>query len=210
MNYFQPSFKLAEKQRDGAQVHKRYHKPATPYQRLLDDPRTSAEVRLQVASVYATLDPVQLLQDIRATQQRLVEIADTPVATEAGSISPPTIDQFLANLKTAWREGEANPTAKAKVKVPRSRRRPDPLASVNQQIESWFAAEPWRTAREFLDRLQAEHPQLYRDGHLRTLQRRLKVLRRKAAQSLVLGSSSHPNESGRHREDLDIREPALS
>jgi hypothetical protein len=210
VNYFQPSFKLAEKQRDGAQVRKRYHKPATPYQRLLDDPRTSAEVRLQVASVCATLDPVRLLHDIRASQQKLVEIADTPAATEAGSICSPTIDQFLANLKTAWREGEANPTAKAKAKVPRSRRRPDPLASVNQQIESWFAAEPWRTAREFLDRLQAEHPQLYRDGHLRTLQRRLKVLRRKAAQSLVLGSSSHPNESGRHREDLDIREPALS
>jgi hypothetical protein len=210
VNYFQPSFKLAEKQRDGAQVRKRYHKPATPYQRLLDDPRTSAEVRLQVASVCATLDPVRLLHDIRASQQKLVEIADTPAATEAGSICPPTIDQFLANLKTAWREGEANPTAKAKAKVPRSRRRPDPLASVNQQIESWFAAEPWRTAREFLDRLQAEHSQLYRDGHLRTLQRRLKVLRRKAAQSLVLGSSSHPNESGRHREDLDIREPALA
>jgi hypothetical protein len=210
VNYFQPSFKLAEKQRDGAQVRKRYHKPATPYQRLLDDPRTSAEVRLQVCSVYATLDPVRLLQDIRATQQKLVEIADTPVATEAGSISPPTIDQFLANLKTAWREGEVNPTAKAKAKVPRSRRRPDPLASVNQQIESWFAAEPWRTAREFLDRLQAEHPQLYRDGHLRTLQRRLKVLRRQAAQNIVLGSRSHPDEFDELREYLEIKEPALS
>ncbi len=106
VNYFQPSFKLAEKQRDGAQVRKRYHKPATPYQRLLDDPRTPADVRLQIGSVYATLDPVRLLQDIRARQQKLVEIADAPVATtEAGSISPPTIDQFLASLKTAWREG---------------------------------------------------------------------------------------------------------
>ena len=60
VNYFQPSFKLAEKQRDGTQVRKRYHKPARPYQRLLDDPRTAAEVRLQVGSVYATLDPVRL------------------------------------------------------------------------------------------------------------------------------------------------------
>ena len=128
VNYFQPSFKLAEKQRDGAQVRKRYHKPATPYQRLLDDPRTSAEVRLQVASVCATLDPVRLLHDIRASQQKLVEIADTPVATVAGSISPPTINQFLASLNTAWREGEANPTAKAKAKVPRSRRRPDGIS----------------------------------------------------------------------------------
>ena len=211
VNYFQPSFKLAEKQRDGAQVRKRYHKPATPYQRLLDDPRTPADVRLQIGSVYATLDPVRLLQDIRARQQKLVEIADAPVATtEAGSISPPTIDQFLASLKTAWREGEVNPTAKAKAKVPRSRRRPDPLALVNLQIESWFAAEPWRTAREFLDRLMAEHPQLYRDGHLRTLQRRLKVLRRQAAQSLVLGSTSHADESCPLLKHLENREPALS
>jgi hypothetical protein len=210
VNYFQPSFKLAEKQRDGAQVRKRYHKPATPYQRLLDDPRTSVDVRLRVDSIYATLDPVRLLQDIRARQQKLVEIADTPVATEAGSICPPTTEQFLASLKTAWQEGEVNPTAKAKAKVPRSRRRPDPLALVNQQIESWFAAEPWRTGRELLARLQAEHPQIYREGHLRTLQRRLKVLRRQAAQSLVLGSTSHPDESGPLLEHSEIREPALS
>lgn len=37
VNFFQPSFKLAEKHRDGAKVHKRYHPPATPYQRLLDE-----------------------------------------------------------------------------------------------------------------------------------------------------------------------------
>jgi hypothetical protein len=30
VNFFQPSFKLAEKHRDGAKVMKRYHAPATP------------------------------------------------------------------------------------------------------------------------------------------------------------------------------------
>ena len=30
VNVFQPSFKLAEKERDGARVRKRYHAPATP------------------------------------------------------------------------------------------------------------------------------------------------------------------------------------
>ncbi len=35
MNFFQPSFKLAGKERDGARVCKRYHPPATPCQRLL-------------------------------------------------------------------------------------------------------------------------------------------------------------------------------
>ncbi len=44
VNFFQPSFKLAEKSRDGAKVTKRYHAPATPHQRLISDPRTTAEV----------------------------------------------------------------------------------------------------------------------------------------------------------------------
>ena len=35
VNFFQPSFKLASKQRDGALVRKHYHPPLTPYQRLL-------------------------------------------------------------------------------------------------------------------------------------------------------------------------------
>ncbi len=34
VNFFQPSFKLAEKSREGAKVRKSYHPPATPYQRL--------------------------------------------------------------------------------------------------------------------------------------------------------------------------------
>ena len=45
VNFFQPSFKLAEKAREGATVRKRYHAPATPYQRLLADPRTSEAER---------------------------------------------------------------------------------------------------------------------------------------------------------------------
>jgi hypothetical protein len=45
VNFFQPSFKLAAKARDGAKVRKRYHPPATPCQRLLADTRTSQEVR---------------------------------------------------------------------------------------------------------------------------------------------------------------------
>src|SRR5205823_4187270 len=73
VNYFQPSFKLAGKAREGARVRKLYHAPATPYQRLLADTRTPDAVRRVVEAVYATLDPVQLLSDIRHAQARLVE-----------------------------------------------------------------------------------------------------------------------------------------
>src|SRR3546814_11122281 len=59
VNFFQPSFKLAEKRRDGARVIKRHHAPATPCQRLLDDPRTTGAVRDRLPTVFAELDPVR-------------------------------------------------------------------------------------------------------------------------------------------------------
>jgi hypothetical protein len=43
---------------------------------------------------------------------------------------------------------------------------------VTAQLREWFEAEPWRTSRELLERLQGEQPGVYPDGQLRTLQRR--------------------------------------
>jgi hypothetical protein len=103
VNFFQPSFKLAEKSREGAKVRKSYHPPATPYQRLIADARATDEIKRQVKAQFETLDPVRLLSDIRAGQRRQVEIADTPEV--AFAIEQPTLEQFLASLRTAWKEG---------------------------------------------------------------------------------------------------------
>ncbi len=89
VNFFQPSFKLAEKSRDGAKVTKRYHAPATPHQRLVSDPRTTEQTRCRVKAIYATLDPVRLLSEIRAIQQKLVEIADRPVVRRVNGSERP-------------------------------------------------------------------------------------------------------------------------
>jgi len=189
VNFFQPSFKLAEKSRDGAKVKKRYHAPATPYQRLVLDPRTLEETRRRVEAVYATLDPVQLLSEIRAAQQQLVEIADRPAVGEMGAPTTPTLEQFLSGLRTAWQDGEVRPTSRPKEKAKRGRRRPDPFVAVTAQMREWFEAEPWRTSREFLERLQDEQPGSYPDGQLRTLQRRLKGWRSEVAHKLVFGAA---------------------
>jgi hypothetical protein len=110
VNFFQPSFKLAEKHRDGARVHKRYHSPRTPYQRLLDDPRTSDATRAYLREVFAALDPVRLLRDIRAAQQRLVALAD---ARDASTVSTepaaPLLEAFLSGLRSVWQSGAARP-----------------------------------------------------------------------------------------------------
>jgi hypothetical protein len=190
VNFFQPSFKLAEKSRDGAVVHKRYHPPATPYQRLLAEARVAEAVRERLRAIASGLDPVRLLQDIRVAQQRLVEIADRTVPGGPSAPTRPTLEEFLSGLRTAWREGEVRPTAQPKPKAKRERRRPDPFAAVTAQLHAWFRAEPWLTARELLARLQAAVPDTYPEKLLRTLQRRVKQWRGEAARRLVFGTAT--------------------
>jgi len=61
--------------------------------------------------------------------------------------------------------------------------------AVTAQLHEWFEAEPWRTGRELLERLQDEQPGTYAVGLLRTLQRRLKGWRRDKAHELVFGAT---------------------
>jgi len=190
VNFFQPSFKLAEKTRDGAKVKKRYHPPATPYQRLLADERTAEATRRKVTAMFATLDPVRLLRDIRRLQAVLVELADRPMREDGPALTVSTLEQFLSGLRTAWKEGEVRPTRQPKEKVKRGRRRPDPLIAVTPQLREWFEAEPWRSAGELFERLQSEHPGVYPDGQLRTFQRRVKSWRKDVAHKLVFGAAA--------------------
>ena len=71
VNFFQPSFKLKEKRREGSKVIKRYHAPSTPYERALAHPHVTPAVKQQLCEQYRTLDPVALLAEIRAAQEEL-------------------------------------------------------------------------------------------------------------------------------------------
>ena len=62
VNYFQPSFKLIEKTRNGSAVIKRYSSPATPCDRVISHEAVSACAKAALAERRATLDPVALLQ----------------------------------------------------------------------------------------------------------------------------------------------------
>jgi hypothetical protein len=176
-------------------VYKRYHAPATPFQRLLDEPRTSEQTRQQLRDIAAGLDPVRLLRDIRTAQQKLVALADAVVSAAPAEEASPPLDAFLSSLKTLWQAGEARPTATAKPPQKRGRRRPDPLADVTDQLKAWFIEEPWRTGRELLEKLQTEEPGNYPEGLLRTVQRRLKGWRTEQARALAFsGIPSSPDE----------------
>lgn len=109
VNFFQPSFKLAEKHRDGAKVTKRYHPPQTPNERLLQAASTPMAVRTKLSEIAAVLDPLRLLEEMRAVQAYLAALADGETPPPATS-EPPNLAAFVASLSSAWQAGEIRPT----------------------------------------------------------------------------------------------------
>ena len=109
VNFFQPSFKLASKQRDGAKVTKHYHPPQTPCQRLLLSDSIPMAAKSKLREVSANLDPLKLLEEMRAVQAYLAALADgeTPPPMVA---EPPKLAAFVASLSSAWHMGEVRPT----------------------------------------------------------------------------------------------------
>jgi hypothetical protein len=109
VNFFQPSFKLAEKHRQGAQVSKRYHPPQTPCERLLQAESLPEAAKTKLREVVGALDPLRLLEEIRAVQAYLVTLADGETPPSAIP-EPPDLSAFVASLSSAWRAGEIRPT----------------------------------------------------------------------------------------------------
>ena len=109
VNFFQPSFKLMEKSRTGAHVTKRYHPPQTPAERLLMAETLPAHVKTRLREVLDALDPLRLLEEIRAVQGNLVVLADGGQPYEAETTTP-DLNGFLAKLSSIWRAGEVRPT----------------------------------------------------------------------------------------------------
>jgi Integrase core domain len=185
VNFFQPSFKLAEKRRVGARVSKRYHAPETPCARLLSSAITSERVKERLRAVMATLDPLRLLDEIRTVQHYLAELAAGKVV-HALPHRDADLDRFLKSLAIAWKQGEPRPTHRKDPKPARDwRTRPDPFEAVWPRVVAWLEAEPDRTAKELLERLREDSPEAFTRGHLRTLQRRVKRWRQLAARRLV-------------------------
>ena len=184
VNYFQPSFKLREKTREGAKVRRWYHKPATPCDRLLTHPDIGEEIKEKLRLHRRQLDPVDLLHHIRNDQAALAAL----VSSEDGATGPErkTLEQFLAQLPRLWKSGEARPThRKTTTKIRNWRTRKNPFEEVWPSVLRWLQSEPDATAKTLFERLQKDHPGRFPDGQLRTLQRRVREWRQIMAKELV-------------------------
>lgn len=185
VNFFQPSFKLADKRRDGSRVIKRYLAPATPSARLLAAESVSGEIKTRLNDIAASLDPLRLLEEIRTMQHHLAAI----VKGERLHTSAPRdadLTEFLGSLALAWKAGEARPTHAPKPRPARTwRSRKDPFETVWPEMTGWLEDAPDQTGVELFARLQQAYPDRFPDGQLRTLQRRLADWRLAASHRLV-------------------------
>ena len=185
VNYFQPSFKLRERVREGSKVKKSYHPPATPCERLLAHGAVTEKAKEQLRTLQERLDPVALLQRIRQGQTALASLS---TGTPGDGPDRENLNQFLAGLPALWRLGEVRPThRKADPKARHWRTRPEPFKDVWADILLWLQNEPDQTAKGLLARLIEKYPGQFSPKQLRTLQRRVGEWRHMMARCLVLG-----------------------
>lgn len=190
VNFFQPSFKLRERVRDGSKIKKSYHAPATPCDRLLAHPGISQGIKDTLRNQQCLLDPVGLLHRIRQGQSALATLS---TGQPVDGPSQDDLNQFLSKLPESWRSGEVRPThQKGPAKTRNWRTREDPFARVWADILLSLQSEPDCTATSLLDRLIKNYPEQHDSSQLRTLQRRVGEWRASMARTLVLlGASEH-------------------
>jgi hypothetical protein len=184
-NFFQPSFKLKDKRREGAKVIKRYHVPAAPYERALAHPKVSKAVKRRLRELYRTLDPVALLAEMRDAQAEL----GTRVGARAGTNPPvPATNPaaFAKGLGNDVHLGEQRIIHRRMRKPYKKRMRmPSMLDPHLADIERWLASEPRLTALAILGRLAEHCSEQFGPSQHTIVQRLLRSLRRKAAETII-------------------------
>src|SRR3982074_1018749 len=199
VNFFQPSFKLKEKRREGAKVIKRYHAPSTPCERALAHPKLAEAVKQRLRDQYRTLDPVALLAEIRTAQQELGNRVDPRAGDARGwqragkspargppQSSPPDPVAFAKPLGTTIEAGDPRATHRRPKRAYKTRvRMPSKLDPHVATIRDWLAAEPQLTALTIVGRLSEKHPEQFGTKQHSIVQRLLKALRKTPAEKLL-------------------------
>ena len=200
VNFFQPSFKLKEKRREGAKVIKRYHEPSTPYERALAHPMVAEAVKERLRAQYRTLDPVALLAEIRAAQEELGNRIDrrTGGALREMVVHSSTAEPaaFARGLGNDLARGEPRAThRRPKRRYKKRVRMPSKLDPHMALIEGWLAAEPQLTAIAIVGRLADLHPDQFGKKQHSIVQRLLRALRKSAAQRLIAETAAEGYEN---------------
>jgi len=95
VNYFQPSFKLRERAREGSNVKKFHYPPATPCDQPLAHQSVNESTKDFLRKQREALDPLELLQRIRQGQSALAALRD---GESSNGPARESLDKFLAAL----------------------------------------------------------------------------------------------------------------
>lgn len=225
LNFFQPSMKLLDGQRGRSKLIKSYGEARTPYERILASSDVHETVKSELKTLFATLDPLILLDQIRLKKEAFRRHAHRHAQTQDQGLGPcqTNLNHPMRSAKPA--AGKLEPTfrvlepafaviapsdgarANQKTTSNKSRRvphtwrtRPDPFASVWPDVESMLLRSPQSEPKTVFLALQKTHPGLFTDGQLRTFQRRIKAWRSKnrddfSLHSLTTSSSDHVSHS---------------
>jgi len=72
-NHFCPTLKLVEKTRINSKYRKKYGKPKTPYQRIMESEGVNDQVKQQFKAVHLTLNPFMLKAEIDRKLKRIFQ-----------------------------------------------------------------------------------------------------------------------------------------
>jgi hypothetical protein len=191
-NFFQPSFKLREKRREGARIIKRYHAPVPPCDRALAHPALEDSVKCRLRMLRQQLDPVALLAEVRAAQSQLGDKVDrrpgavVKLPAQAGAVA-----NFVSGLGKSWSAGEQlSIHRRPYVRRKPAPRRPSMLDQHVNEIEGWLAAAPHLNAVDVLNRLHERAPDVFGARQRRTLQRFVGAWRARTAKLLIDGAEA--------------------
>ncbi len=81
LNFFCPTLQLASKRRLGTKIVRKYSKPKTPYQRVLDSPNVPPQAKAQLQNRMASLDPFALKQSIEHLLRSVLDQLKPSVTT---------------------------------------------------------------------------------------------------------------------------------
>jgi hypothetical protein len=188
VNCFQPSMKLASKQREGSHVRRTYDQAQTPMQRLLASGILTETKQQELQRITQALDPIRLLIQLEQLQKALWRHVVTAPAEGLTSSAPVRFEVAHCTEEPVPRDGLPH-TPPSLLKQARKRKyqktgrphdwrtRKDPFEGEWDQITAWLLAEPELTGVEIFRRLQQRSPGRYRPTQCRTLQRGLAKLR---------------------------------
>ena len=164
VNFFQPSMKLRQKERDGGHVTKRYDAAQTPYQRLESSGALVPPITARLADLALGLDPLGLLRQVEVLQDAFWRHAVTGAATSGEMVSAQGTEAAEALRSPVPATGSGAPTTgrrryrhTGQAPVPHTwRTREDPFAAVWPALCERLTREPDLTAKELLIELLQE------------------------------------------------------